>query len=480
MKKTVKKNSGVSDRMSAPTVAVTQSTNWRVCLLNHKETENDFTGGTVMAPRLLCDTMDDLIIILCLILLNGIFSMSEVALISARKSKLASDAKGGSRSAATALKLQSEPDRFLSTVQIGITLIGILTGLFSGATIAGELGEYLASRGMAPRLAMSISKILIVAVVTYLSIVVGELVPKRIGLGRADAIAKAVAAPMRLLSLVTFPVVWLLSVSTSGLVRLLRIGVCSSKVTEEEIRSLIQEGAESGEVKEVEQNIMERALVLGDFRIGAIMTSRKDVVSLTVDMEESEIRGILAEELHSSYPVFDKDREEICGVVSLKQLVLSLGTPGFDIDRELTSGMCLPETMTVYDALETFKTAREHSALVYDEYGCFQGMVTLRDILDGLVGNIPQGVDEPVIVKRQGKEEWLVDGQCPVYDFLAYFDREDLYEPTSYTTVGGLIMEHLRRVPSVGDMVRWHSFNLEVADMDHVRIDKVAVSLESE
>ncbi len=253
--------------------------------------------------------MYDLVIIIALILLNGVFSMSEVALISARKSKLTADAKNGNRNAATALKLQGEPDRFLSTVQIGITLIGILTGLFSGATIATRLGDYLAGLGVAPHLALNLSKIVIVTVVTYLSIVVGELVPKRIGMGKADTIAKIVAGPMKLLSVVTYPVVWLLSASTSLLVKLLNIGDTSSKVTEEEIKSLIQEGADSGEVREVEQDIMERALVMGDSRIDAIMTSRKDVASLTVGMDEESIRKVLADDLHSSYPVFDRDKE---------------------------------------------------------------------------------------------------------------------------------------------------------------------------
>lgn len=420
--------------------------------------------------------MYDLVIIIALILLNGVFSMSEVALISARKSKLAADAKSGSRNAATALKLQSEPDRFLSTVQIGITLIGILTGLFSGATIATELGNYLAGTGISPKLAMSLSKIVIVTIVTYLSIVVGELVPKRIGLGKADTIAKTVAGPMKLLSIITYPVVWLLSVSTSLLVKLLNIGNSSSTVTEEEIKSLIKEGTDAGEVREVEQDIMERALVMGDSRIDAIMTSRKDVAALTIGMDEENIRKVLATDLHSTYPVFDREKEEICGVVSLKQLILSLGSPGFNIEKELTSGLCMPDTMTFYDALETFKTSGEHTALVYDEYGNFQGIVTLRDILDGLIGNIVQGDEGPMIVKRPDKEEWLVDGQCPIYDFLEYFGCEDLYKPSTYTTIGGLILEEMKKVPVEGDLITWNCFRLEIADMDRARIDKVAVA----
>lgn len=421
--------------------------------------------------------MDDLIIIIALILLNGIFSMSEVALISARKSKLTSDARNGNRNAATALQLAGEPDRFLSTVQIGITLIGILTGMFSGATIATQLADWLVAAGIAPRLALTLSKVVIVSVVTYLSIVVGELVPKRIGLGRADTIAKIVAGPMKMLSIITYPVVWLLSVSTAGIVKLLRLGENASKVTEEEIKSLIQEGTESGEVREVEQDIMERALVLGDCRIEAIMTSRKDVACLTVGMDEEKIRKVLADELHSTYPVFDDDREEICGVVSLKQLILTLGQPDFNISRQLSSGLSIPESMTVYDALDTFKRTREHLALVYDEYGCFQGVVTLGDILDGLVGCTSEGMDGPVIIKRQDKDEWLVDGQCSVYDFLSFFDREDLYQPASYTTLAGLIIENLKRVPSEGDIFDWNGFRFEVADMDRARIDKIAVSM---
>lgn len=420
--------------------------------------------------------MYDLVIIIALILLNGVFSMSEVALISARKSKLTAEAKSGNRNAETALRLQSEPDRFLSTIQIGITLIGILTGLFSGATIATRVAEYFSSLGMAPNMAINISRIAIVAFVTYLSIVVGELVPKRLALGKADTIAKIVAKPMRVLSVVTYPVVWVLSASTSLLVKLFNIGDTTSKVTEEEIRSLIQEGADSGEVMAVEQDIMERALVMGDSRIDAIMTSRKDVASLTVDMDVESIRKVLAEDLHSSYPVFDSERKEICGVVSLKQLILALDSPGFSVEKELTSGLCMPDSMTFYDALETFRSSNEHSALIYDEYGSFQGIVTLRDILDGLIGNIRQGDNGPAIVKRTDREEWLVDGQCPVYDFLEYFGMENLYKPSSYSTIGGLILEIMRKVPTEGDLITWNCFRLEVADMDRARIDKVAVA----
>lgn len=420
--------------------------------------------------------MNDLLIICGLILLNGIFSMSEVALISARKSRLSTEAKGGSRRASVALALANEPERFLSTVQIGITLIGILTGLFSGATLAVEFGILMESWGMSPSVAQPLSKILIVAIVTYLSIVVGELVPKRIGMSMSDKIAMWVAPAMKLLSILTYPIVWLLSVSTTGIAKLLRIDRSSSTVTEEEIKSLIKEGRETGEVQEVEQDIMERALVLGDLKVESIMTVRGDVVCLSENMSADDVKEILSKELHSSYPVYNSRNTDIIGVISLKQLIFSIHEKDFDLSRMLSNGLYVPENMKVYDVLETFRQAKTHSALVCDEYGAFCGVITLRDILDGLVGNCPDDVEEPFIVKRPEKEEWLVDGKCPIYDFLSYFDCEDLYSPQSYTTLAGMVMNSLKRVPAVGDTVDWNGFRLEVVDMDAARVDKIAVT----
>lgn len=420
--------------------------------------------------------MNDLLIICGLILLNGIFSMSEVALISARKSRLSTEAKGGSRRASVALALANEPERFLSTVQIGITLIGILTGLFSGATLAVEFGVLMESWGMSPSVAQPLSKILIVAIVTYLSIVVGELVPKRIGMSMSDKIAMWVAPAMKQLSILTYPIVWLLSVSTTGIAKLLRIDRSSSTVTEEEIKSLIKEGRETGEVQEVEQDIMERALVLGDLKVESIMTVRGDVVCLSENMSADDVKEILSRELHSSYPVYNSRNTDIIGVISLKQLIFSIHEKDFDLSRMLSKGLYVPENMKVYDVLETFRQAKTHSALVCDEYGAFCGVITLRDILDGLVGNCPDDVEEPFIVKRPEKEEWLVDGKCPIYDFLSYFDCEDLYSPQSFTTLAGMVMDSLRRVPAVGDTVDWNGFRLEVVDMDAARVDKIAVT----
>lgn len=411
-------------------------------------------------------------------MLNGIFSMSEVALISARKSKLSTDAKRGHKSAAVALALSEEPERFLSTVQIGITLIGILTGLFSGATIANDFGMILIAWGIKPSIAMSLSKALIVTAVTYLSIVVGELVPKKIGMNMADTIARLVAPGMKLLSIITYPLVWVLSVSTAGISKILRIDKKASVVTEEEIKTLIKEGTEGGEVKEVEQDIMERALVLGDLKVESIMTVRGDVATLSVNMTSDDVMNRISQELHSSYPVYDAIKSEIIGIVSLKQLILSLNGENFNLSDIIIPGLYVPENMSVYDALDMFKAKKVHSALVCDEYGAFCGVVTLRDILDGLVGNCPDEVEEPMIVKRDSKEEWLIDGKCTVYDFLSHFDKEDLYMPQSYTTIGGMIMNNLQRIATVGDIIVWNGLRIEVIDMDNTRVDKVAVSLD--
>lgn len=423
--------------------------------------------------------MDDILIICGLILLNGIFSMSEVALISARKSKLSADAKRGHKSAAVALALSEEPERFLSTVQIGITLIGILTGLFSGATIANDFGAILISWGVKPAVAIGVSKMVIVTVVTYLSIVVGELVPKKIGMNMADTIARLVAPGMKMLSIITYPLVWVLSVSTAGISKILRIDKKASVVTEEEIKTLIKEGTEGGEVKEVEQDIMERVLVLGDLRVESIMTVRGDVATLSVNMTSDDVMSRISQELHSSYPVYDSTKSEIIGIVSLKQLILSLNSDNFNLSDIIIPGLYVPENMSVYDALDMFKAKKFHSALVCDEYGAFCGVVTLRDILDGLVGNCPDEVEDPMIVKRDSKEEWLIDGKCTVYGFLSHFDKEDLYMPQSYTTIGGMIMNNLQRIATVGDVIVWNGLRIEVIDMDNTRVDKVAVSLDA-
>lgn len=420
--------------------------------------------------------MSDIFIIIILILLNGVFSMSEIALISARKSRLTADARKGSKGAETALKLAEDPDRFLSTIQIGITLIGILTGLYSGAALAEDVGLMLQRAGLQPRLAHTLGQIGIVTIVTYLSIVIGELVPKRIGLAVANSAAKLIARPMRVLSIAAMPAVWLLSASTSLLVKLLGLKASDNSVTEEEIKSLIQDGTDAGEVRKVEQDIMERALVLGDLRVLSIMTPKVDVSSLRLDMTAEEVREQLSAELHNAYPVYcNQNRNAVCGIVTLKQLILTLDSPGFKLSDVVSDPVYFPESMSVYDALDQMKGKGVNFALVCDEFGDMAGVVTPSDILDGLVGIMPQQTTNPGIERNEADGTWIVDAQIPIYDFLNHFDLEELYSPASYSTLGGLILEELRRVPVDGDTLEWKGLSLKVLNMEGAKISRVEV-----
>ncbi len=420
--------------------------------------------------------MNEIFIIIGLILLNGVFSMSEVALISARKSRLATEAKKGSKAAQKALALAGNPDRFLSTIQIGITLIGILTGIYSGSKIASGFAELLLSWGIPQVYAGVLAQGVIVVVVTYLTIIFGELVPKRIGMSVAENVAKFMARPMNVIAIIASPFVWLLSKSTELIFNLLNIQEGSNKVTEEEIKSIIKEGAEEGTVEPVEQSIVQRVFLLGDLKIGSIMTHKNDVVWLDAAMTADEVKAVLKDNLYESYPVVEGDLDHVKGMIWLKDLVMHLHEDGFNVADFTREAVYFHEGMSIYKALEQLKKKKISRALICDEFGDFVGMVTLKDIFEGLVGNMDNGEDEPVIIKRGNGNGWLVDGQCSLYDLLCYFDCSDLYETTVYHTLGGLILHHLQRIPRSGDTLEWNGFVFEVMDMDGARIDKVLVT----
>ncbi len=420
--------------------------------------------------------MSEIFIILFLILLNGIFSMSEMAVISARKSNLQTDANKGSKAAKTALNLSSDPDKFLSAVQIGITLIGILTGIFSGKAIADSFAALLVRAGMAPGLAGALAQGLIVILVTYLSIVFGELVPKRIALSSSEKVAKIVAGPMKVISVIASPFVWVLAKSTSFVINLLGVKSQESKVTEEEIKSIIQEGTDEGEVSPVEQDIVERVFALGDLKVNTIMTLRGDIVWLDKDMDEAEIRRTIEENLFEAYPVTDGDLDHVIGVLSLKDFVLNVGKKGFNLESMIHEPVYFHETMSVYAVLEQMKKKRISRALVCDEYGFCSGIITLKDIMEALVGIVNDDHQkEPDIIARHDNDGWFVDGQCSMYDFRMYFDIDDNDTDSEYTTVGGLILDELQHVPISGEKATWRDFSFEVVDMDGARIDKVIV-----
>lgn len=420
--------------------------------------------------------MSELFIIIGLILLNGVFAMSEIALISARKSSLNTDAKKGNRAAKVALKLANEPDRFLSTVQIGITLIGILTGIYSGNTIAVVFGEWLASLGIGSNYAFAIGQTLIVVIVTYLTLIFGELVPKRIGMSVAEKAAKVVARPMYYLSMIASPFVWLLSKSTSVMFGVLGIKSGENKVTEEEIKSIIQEGTEGGEVQPVEQDIVERVFLLGDLSVDSIMTHKSEIVWLDASMNAREVRQVLKKDLYEVYPIAEGDLDHAKGIITLKDLVLTLDRPDFNLNDLIRPATYFYENTNVYKVLEQMKAHNVSRGLICDEFGACIGIITLKDILEGLIGMVnDEPGNEPSIVPRKDGDGWLVDGRCTLYDFLTYFELEELYENADYTTLAGLIINQLGFIPTSGERLTWKMFSFEVVDMDGARIDKVLV-----
>lgn len=420
--------------------------------------------------------MSELFIIIGLILLNGVFAMSEIALISARKSSLNTDAKKGNRAAKVALKLANEPDRFLSTVQIGITLIGILTGIYSGNTIAVVFGEWLASLGIGSNYAFAIGQTLIVVIVTYLTLIFGELVPKRIGMSVAEKAAKVVARPMYYLSVIASPFVWLLSKSTSVMFGVLGIKSGENKVTEEEIKSIIQEGTEGGEVQPVEQDIVERVFLLGDLSVDSIMTHKSEIVWLDASMSAREVRQVLKKDLYEVYPIAEGDLDHVKGIITLKDLVLTLDRPDFNLNDLIRPATYFYENTNVYKVLEQMKAHNVSRGLICDEFGACIGIITLKDILEGLIGMVnDEPGNEPSIVPRKDGDGWLVDGRCTLYDFLTYFELEELYENADYTTLAGLIINQLGFIPASGERLTWKMFSFEVVDMDGARIDKVLV-----
>ncbi len=403
--------------------------------------------------------------------------MSEIALISARKNRLETAAKKGNASAQTALDLANSPNKFLSTVQIGITLIGILTGIYSGDKVTDDVEAFVITiKPLAPY-AENIAVGIVVVILTFFSLVLGELLPKRIGLNYPESIAKLVALPMKYISIITAPFIWLLTSSTDFLLKIFRIRpTADGKVTEEEIKAIIKEGTEGGEVQEIEHDIMERVFHIGDRKVNSLMTHRKSVAYLSTESSNEQIRGTMLEELHSVYPVAEGNLDDVMGVVLLKDIFANYDRPDFHIKDIIKEPVYMIEHTSAYKALEIFKKTKVHYALVTDEYGVFQGMITLNDILEALVGDASDFYDDEFKLVAYEDGTWIVDGHYPLHDFLTYFDLDELTNEYEVTTVSGLIMTELSYIPKEGEKLAWNLYELEVLDMDGVKIDKVRVS----
>lgn len=428
----------------------------------------------------------EIFIILILLVLNGLFSMSEIALVSARKVRLKNEADRGDSRAKTALKLAENPDNFLSTVQVGITLIGILTGMYSGETLGKQLEEALNATGNETIQGMSktLSTIILVTIITYLSLVVGELVPKRLGLTNPEGISKAVAMPMNLLQKVVYPFIWVLSKSSQLLLNILHIKTGNdSQVTEEEIKAILQQGAETGIVDEIEQDIVRRAFFLGDVKISSLMTYRSDIIWVDITRNFEANINKLKSESHSVYPVCDGELDKIVGMVHVKDLYLK-EIDNFTQDNlkeVIKEPLIILENMDAYQVLEVFKSHRKHQAVVVDEFGVVVGLVTLNDILEALVGDISDSPHEEYQLVDRGNDTYLVDGQYSFYDFATYFELEyGDFSEESFKTVAGFILHHLRHIPKEGEKFVWEQFTFEIMDMDGNKVDKLLVTVKEQ
>lgn len=402
--------------------------------------------------------------------------MSEIALISARKTRLETAAKKGNASAKAALALANSPNKFLSTVQIGITLIGILTGIYSGDKITDNVESFINNYEVLQPYAENIAVVLVLVILTFFTLVLGELLPKRLGLIFPEAIARMVALPMKFISIITAPFIWLLMTSTDFLMKVFNIRpTADGKVTEEEIKAIIKEGTEGGEVQEIEHDIMERVFHIGDRKVNSLMTHRKSVTYLTFQSDKDHIKEIMLDELHSVYPVCEDNLDDVVGIVLIKDIFANYEKEGFNL-REITKEpVYLIEHTSAYKALEIFKSTKVHYALVTDEYGVFQGIITLNDILEALVGDASDFYHDEFQLMDNGDGTWTVDGHYPLHDFLTYFELDELTNDYEVTTVSGLIMTELSYIPKEGEKLAWNLYELEVVKMDGVKIDKVRV-----
>ncbi len=422
-----------------------------------------------------------ILIILLLMVGNGLFAMAEIALVSARKTHLQRLAEEGDSRAKTALDLASNPTQFLSTVQVGITLIGILAGAVGGTTIAGGLAEMISTvQALAPY-SQSIALGIVVVGLTFLSLIVGELVPKRIALSNPEGIARFLARPVEALSRVAAPLVDCLSAPTEWVLKMLGIGPASeAPVSDEEVRILIDEGLNKGVFDKAEKELMESVLELDDLDVGDLMTPRAKIIWLDVDAPEEENWRRIASTGYSYFPVYQKHRDNVVGVISVKSLWANQSLTGHAAIRPLlTKPFYVPATMQAMKLLEVFRNEGRHNALVSDEFGGVHGLVTLTDVFEALVGEMPSR-DKPrrMLVQRKDEKSWLIDGMISIEALQKALDIEELpgEDDAEYQTLGGLVVQILQRIPQEGNTFDLGAYRFEVVDMDRTRVDKVLVS----
>ena len=426
----------------------------------------------------------ELLIVFLLSIASGIFVMSEMAIVSARKVRLQQMANQGNVSARLALELANAPNQFLAIVQVGITLIIIVSGAFGESAIAKKVSPLLGFIPWMEPYRETIASAISILIVTYLTLVIGELVPKRVALNNPENIASAIARPMRMFATIASPVVYLLSASTDFVVRLLGIRPSTApQVTEEEIKVLIEQGTEAGTFEEAEQDMVERVFRLGDRRVSALMTPRPEIVWLDLDDSAETNRQAIIDSSHSRYLVCQGELDNTLGIVRVNDLLADcLASKPLDLTKALQRPFYVPESTPGLKILELFKQSGTQMAIVVDEYGVIQGLVTLNDILEEIVGDLPSvdQVDEPQAVRREDGS-WLVDGMLPVEELFELLDIGELPKEQrgNYHTVGGFVVTHLGRIPTATDAFEWQGMRFEVMDMDGNRVDKVLVVIKN-
>lgn len=420
----------------------------------------------------------EILIILIFIMLNGVFSMSEIALVSSRKSKLEAKAKEGSKNAKEIIKIKENPDNFLSTIQIAITTIGLIIGLYTGEQYVERFAKVLVKINIDYTFAVVWSRVIIVLAETFVMLVIGELVPKRIGMTNPERVAAFVVKPMKFISKIAFPFVWLLSKTTNGIFSLLDYRKKDSdNATEEEIKSIIENSADAGEIDKEEQHIVNRVFDLDERGIVSLMTPRADLEWFEQNETIAAIMQKFSKGIHYIYPVVDKTLDNIIGVIYIKDILKSYNqtTTVKDLMREPNF---LHESVGVYDVLEIFKKTKIHYAFVIDEFGIVQGMITMNDILEALIDNsssLQEADDEQEFVQQEDGS-FVVDGQYSFYDLLSHLNMKEKNTEYSYNTVSGLILEQIGKPPKTNQEIIWDRFIIKILKMEGVRIDKVLIT----
>jgi putative hemolysin len=422
--------------------------------------------------------MIEVFVFLLLILITALFVMSEIALVSARKGRLEAMAAKGDEKARAALELANNPEKFLSTATIGITLVSILIGVFAEDKFSKMLVPHFEKFELTSKYAEGLATTVVVIAVTFLSIIFGELIPKKLGMIRAEKIARAIAIPMNFLSTIVHPLVWFLTSITSGILKIFNIKKpADSAVTEEEIKAMITEGSEHGSIEEDEKDIIERVFHLGDRNITSLMTHRTDIVWYDMKETVNDVKNKSQEIIYSTFPVCEETVDNIKGIVYIKDLLKA--NPDKPLADIAKPALFVPENNSAYQLLEKFKETKIHSAFIVNEYGTLEGMITLNDILEAIIGDVPQtGQDEYEVIKREDGS-FLVDAQIQFYDFLSYFERADWMNEGEheFDTLAGFALHELEHIPATGEKFAWRDFSFEIIDMDGQRIDKILVTI---